>query len=215
MNKLKLDFTLSTNDQDYVVWVWKGNYLNLGAGSGGGNSMDILVKKVYAIISIVILSSLILTGCTPMINDRKEAEKIVATVIEYINNKDSEGLIALFCEEVNEKYELDSSIDTLFNMFDNEITSYEVSAIMSGQKSDFGVGSYSIRAIVEAYVDDKEYRIEVSKTIYDDQSPQRVGVTTVMAKRENAKKMFFVGEVNVFTSDEELHAALESLQASD
>lgn len=36
MNKLKLDFTLSTNNQDYVVWVWKGNYLNLGAGSEVG-----------------------------------------------------------------------------------------------------------------------------------------------------------------------------------
>ena len=36
MNKLKLDFTLSTNNQDYVVWAWKGNYLNLGAGSEVG-----------------------------------------------------------------------------------------------------------------------------------------------------------------------------------
>lgn len=36
MNRLKLDFTLSTNNQDYVVWVWKGNYLNLGAGSEVG-----------------------------------------------------------------------------------------------------------------------------------------------------------------------------------
>ena len=34
MNKLKLDF--NSNNQDYVVWAWKGNYLNLGAGSEVG-----------------------------------------------------------------------------------------------------------------------------------------------------------------------------------
>lgn len=104
-----------------------------------------------------------------------------------------------FCEEVKENYELTSDVDILFNMFDGEITSYEVSAVASGEKSElFGKSSYNIRAIVEAYVDDKEYRIEVSKTIYNDRKPQRVGLTTVMAKDVNVKGMFFVGEVNVF-----------------
>ena len=106
----------------------------------------------------------------------------------------------MFCEEVKENYELTADVDILFNMFDGEITSYEVSAVASGEKSElFGKSSYSITGIVEAYVDDKEYRIEVSKTIYNDQKPQRVGITTVMAKDENVKGMFFVGEVNVFT----------------
>ena len=161
--------------------------------------MDILVKKAYIFISIIILSLVVLTGCTPRINAREEAEDIVATVIEYINKRDSEGLIALFCEEVKENYELTADVDILFNMFDGEITSYEVSAVASGEKSElFGKSSYNIRAIVEAYVDDKEYRIEVSKTIYNDRKPQRVGITTVMAKDVNVKGMFFVGEVNVF-----------------
>ena len=162
--------------------------------------MYILVNKAYIFISITILSLFILTGCTlRRINAREEAEDIVATVIEYINKGDSEGLIALFCEEVKENYELTSDVDILFNMFDGEITSYEVSAVASGEKSElFGENYYCIRAIVEAYVDDKEYRIEVSKTIYDNQDPQRVGLTTVMAKDVNVKGMFFVGEVNVF-----------------
>ena len=152
--------------------------------------MDSMVKKAYIFISITILSLFILTGCNLRINAREEAEDIVATVIEYINKGDSEGLIALFCE---------ADVDILFNMFDGEITSYEVSAVASGEKSElFGENYYCIRAIVEAYVDDKEYRIEVSKTIYNDQKPQRVGITTVMAKDVNVKGMFFVGEVNVF-----------------
>ena len=67
--------------------------------------MDILVNKAYIFISITILSLFILTGCNLRINARKEAEDIVATVIEYINKRDSEGLIALFCEEVKEKRE--------------------------------------------------------------------------------------------------------------
>ena len=152
------------------------------------------------LVGAIILSLVVLTGCTLRINAREEAEDIVATVIEYINKGDSEGLIALFCEEVKENYELTADVDILFNMFDGEITSYEVSAVASGEKSElFGKSSYSITGIVEAYVDDKEYRIEVSKTIYDNQDPQRVGLTTVMAKDENVKEMFFVGEVNVFT----------------
>ena len=151
------------------------------------------------LVGAIILSLFILTGCTLRINAREEAEDIVATVIEYINKGDSEGLIALFCEEVKENYELTADVDILFNMFDGEITSYEVSAVASGEKSElFGKSSYSITGIVEAYVDDKEYRIEVSKTIYDNQDPQRVGLTTVMAKDVNVKGMFFVGEVNVF-----------------
>ena len=52
----------------------------------------LFVNKAYIFISITILSLFILTGCTLRI--------IVATVIEYINKGDSEGLIALFCEEV-------------------------------------------------------------------------------------------------------------------
>ena len=156
----------------------------------------LFVKKAYIFISIIILSLVVLTGCPLRISAREEAEDIVATVIEYINKRDSEGLIALFCEEVKENYELTSDVDILF---DGEITSYEVSAVASGEKSElFGKSSYSITGIVEAYVDDKEYRIEVSKTIYNDQKPQRVGITTVMAKDVNVKEMFFVGEVNVF-----------------
>ena len=138
----------------------------------------LFVKTAYIFISIIILSLVVLTGCPLRISAREEAEDIVATVIKYINKGDSEGLIALFCEEVKENYELTADVDILFNMFDGEITSYEVSAV--------------------AYVDDKEYRIEVSKTIYDNQDPQRVGLTTVMAKDVNVKGMFFVGEVNVF-----------------
>lgn len=160
----------------------------------------LFVNKAYIFISIIILSLVVLTGCPLKISAREEAEDIVATVIEYINKGDSEGLIALFCEEVKENYELTSDVDILFNMFDGEITSYDVSAVASGEKSElFGKSSYNIRAIVEAYVDDKEYRIEVSKTIYNDRKPQRVGITTVMAMDENVKEMFFVGEVNVFT----------------
>jgi hypothetical protein len=162
--------------------------------------MDILVNKAHIFISIKILSSFILTGCTPKINARKEAEGTVATVIEYINKRDSEELIALFCEDVNENYELVFDVDVLFNMFDGEITSYEVSAVSSDKKSElFGESYYCITAIVDAYIDDKEYRIEVSKTIYDDQNPQRVGITTIMVMDKNVKEIFFVGEVNVFT----------------
>ena len=168
------------------------------------NSIVLKVKSFLValalLVGVIILSLFILTGCPLRINAREEAEDIVATVIEYINKGDSEGLIALFCEEVKENYELTADVDILFNMFDGEITSYEVSAVASGEKSElFGKSSYSITGIVEAYVDDKEYRIEVSKTIYDNQDPQRVGITTVMAMDKNVKEMFFVGEVNVFT----------------
>lgn len=159
--------------------------------------MDILVNKILVFASLIILASSVLTGCTLRVNAREEAEKAAATVIEYINKGDSEGLIALFCEDVKDNYALTSQVDTLFNMFDSEITSYDVSAVSSGKKSElFGNGYYCITAIVDAYVDEKGYRIEVSETIYNDQEPQRVGITTVMAMDEDVKKMFFVGEVN-------------------
>ena len=97
----------------------------------------LFVNKAYIFISITILSLFILTGCPLRINAREEAEDIVATVIEYINKGDSEGLIALFCEEVKENYELTADVDILFNMFDGEITSYEVSAVASGENQNF------------------------------------------------------------------------------
>ena len=162
--------------------------------------MDILVNKIHIFIFIIILSSFILTGCTSKINAREEAEETVATVIKYINKGDSEELIALFCEDVNENYELISDVDILLKMFDGEITSYDVSAVSSGNKSElFGENYYCITAIVDAYVNDKEYRIEISKTLYNNQEPQREGITTIMAMDKNVKEMFFVGEVNVFT----------------
>ena len=60
----------------------------------------LFVKTAYIFISIIILSLVVLTGCPLRISAREEAEDIVATVIKYINKGDSEGLIALFCEEV-------------------------------------------------------------------------------------------------------------------
>lgn len=76
----------------------------------------LFVNKAYIFISIIILSLFVLTGCNLRINAREEAEDIVATVIEYINKGDSEGLIALFCEEVKENYELTADVDILFNI---------------------------------------------------------------------------------------------------
>lgn len=161
--------------------------------------MALLVKKTSVFIFSLLL--FILTGCGTYINEREEAEKIVTSVIECINRGDSEGLSNLFCSDVKENYELSSETDKLFSLFDDEITSYEVSATSLVDKHTLFDESYTcIKAIAFAYTNDKEYRIEVSKTICHNQNSQRVGITTVMAKEENVKEMFFVGEINVFTN---------------
>ena len=69
------------------------------------------IRDRYIFISITILSLVILTGCPLRISAREEAEDMVATVIEYINKGDAEGLIALFCEEVKENYELTADVE--------------------------------------------------------------------------------------------------------
>lgn len=162
--------------------------------------MDMLVNKKTIFCSLIIFICCVLTSCAPMVNAHKEAEEAVAAVIEYVNKDDPEGLINLFCDDVKENYELTSEVEKLFDMFDSDITSYDITALSSEKKSDrSGKGYYCIKAIVFAKAGNNEYRIEVSKTIYNDKKAQRMGLTTVMAMDENVKEMLFVGEVNVFT----------------
>lgn len=155
--------------------------------------MDMLVKRTFVLVSLVIIS-FILSGCHQMVNQRKEAEEIVATVIECINEEDYESLNALFCDEVSENYDLDSEADDVFNMFDSEITSYEIIATPSGHKSEFGKSSYSITPYVDVCCDNREFRINIGENIYNDFEPQRIGIYSIMVMDKDVKERIYIGE---------------------
>ena len=58
---------------------------------------------------------------TPLMMARRQGEEIM----EYVVNKDKEGLKSMFSEYVSETHDLDKEIDEFFMFIDGEIISYD------------------------------------------------------------------------------------------
>ena len=84
---------------------------------------------------IMLLAVLVLTGCsatnktdekkeeyeTPVMMARRQGKEIM----EYVLNKDKEGLKSMFSKYILETHDLDNEIDEFFEFIDGEIISYD------------------------------------------------------------------------------------------
>lgn len=70
---------------------------------------------------------------TPLMMARRQGEEIM----EYVVNKDKEGLKSMFSKHVTQNHDLDKEIDEFFEFIDGEIVSYDNAEHSSGG------GSYS------------------------------------------------------------------------
>jgi hypothetical protein len=75
MERAKFDFT--SGDKDYMLWVWKGDYLNLGAGAEMGIYYDSLIPGHWGVDkSLAMTMALILQYTDPTTNK-------TSTIINY------------------------------------------------------------------------------------------------------------------------------------
>ena len=71
---------------------------------------------------------------TPLMMSRRQGEEI----IEYVVNKDKEGLKSVFSKHISETHNLDKEIDEFFEFIDGEIVSYDTpeGSMGGGRKRD-------------------------------------------------------------------------------
>ncbi len=84
-------------------------------------------KKTLSVL--LALATIFLSGC---FNSSKEytppdeiARQQSQAIIEHIENKNSEGLKAMFCEKLKSRDNIDNEIEELFDFIDGEIVSYD------------------------------------------------------------------------------------------
>lgn len=133
-------------------------------------------KIIITLLFIIIL----LSGCHITVNN-SVAKQQCEQIIEYFNNKDIEGLKSMFCEEIKSTHNLDEEIKTVFDTFDGEITSYNLSLSGGGKDVDNGkVTRLEIGPVIEDIHTSSNKNYDISFTSY------------VVYKEKNMEGMLFL-----------------------
>lgn len=150
------------------------------------------------IIVFVTISLTLFCGCAVRTQDVTSGRELGKEVLRCFDEEDSEGLKALFCEEIQNTHNLDREIAEAMKLFDGEIVSYdktfnvaEGETIIDGQVIDKNIAPYITQIKTST-----GQKLEVSCFAYIvcDKYPKRVGLTRVTLFFEN-EQTYTIGEV--------------------
>lgn len=95
--------------------------------------------KIIKVLAVILLIPIFLSGCFNSSGEYHTPDEIAILqakgIIICIQNKDSERLKSLFCEEIKNRDSIDSEIEKLFNFIDGEIISYDEPYVSGHSKS--------------------------------------------------------------------------------
>ena len=122
-------------------------------------------------------------------------------ITECFENKDKDGLIALFSLNVEKKYNLEEEIETAFEFFDSEIVEHDSPTVGPGGGSSTPEGwverelSGNIRNIVTQ--SGTTYKITYGVCLIDKNDEDNVGVRVIRIINENIpESVCFIGKRN-------------------
>ena len=91
--------------------------------------------KITKILAVISLIPIFLSGCFDSHSTREIAMLQAKGIIICIQNKNSERLKSLFCDEIKSRDSIDSEIENLFNFIDGEIISYDEFTVLGQSKN--------------------------------------------------------------------------------
>ena len=127
-----------------------------------------------------------------LINMTDEQVETVDRLMDYIINKDGDGLKSMFCEAVSLSVNLGEQIQAAFDFFDSEIVSY--SGIGGGgidKATERGkITRLAFRPIIRNIETDSgcNYSLRVSSYLVFDEHPDKVGISKIIITAENEKE---------------------------
>lgn len=148
------------------------------------------MKKI--IILLIIISSSFLSGCKneERYSQSNEANKILAMIIDALENDDSEKLTKLFAPDLlNQSNIIDKEIQVAFDYFDGNIVSYKCVSTPAGEESyRNGKLIYSCigNALSKSVVTDTgEYKISFSAIFLNEEKKTQEGVWRIWIGKED------------------------------
>lgn len=132
--------------------------------------------------------------------NQKDTEKIANDVLKHLDNKDKDGIIALFAPQIANEYDLDSQIDKVFEIYDGKSISYELgTASESSKHVKYGTYHYlcfdcSIKNIQTD--NDETFRISIIRCLVDDNNPDNIGLNKIYLCRADGVNLAPIGEVS-------------------
>ena len=132
--------------------------------------------------------------------EQEQTEKILEKLIECFDNKDKEGIKALFTPQTAKDNSLDSQIDKAFEIYDGKSLSYEIkSGGIAGSAKKDGVYTFleydgelkSIKTDTNT-----SFSIWISRCVVNDDEPNKVGLTRITLCRENGVNLAPIGDVS-------------------
>jgi len=142
------------------------------------------MNKVKKIITFVLSSLFLLSGCNSVNNQSKEANLIFDELIVGLKNKDAQTIKSLFADNVIQNSDdLSNQIATMLEYFDGEVLSYDkIGTVAGGESYDNGKLTFSRvgNAKSEKVVTDKStYTISFSAVLIDEKEKKNEGIWRV------------------------------------
>lgn len=146
----------------------------------------------FTVAIVVIMSMLLLSSCiggsrVAMLNrydDSGIADARLEQIIEAINSKDRDAIVAMFSETaLSEAEDIDGGIDYLFSLFEDDIDmeSWKQLGGHVSESNDYGHRTKSINYIFSVCSGEKEYWLSIVEDTVDTDHPENVGLYTICA----------------------------------
>ncbi len=130
---------------------------------------------------------------------RMTVEEMCESVLNAIQNEDTERLKALFCDEIKNTHDLDKELAEFYNSVDGKFvffTDYHSELNYGGERKKGVYVKYHICSSIRVARTDtgKEYYIEFYANLVYDKKPNNIGVEYIII-RDNDDNEIKVGEV--------------------
>lgn len=149
------------------------------------------MKKIKYLILLIFPLILTFSGCrSKSLNVKKEANEQCRILLDCFSKNDTDGIKALFCSAVSDSANFDNDLLEAVEFFEGEVTSYDLTAIGSDQKSEYGKTktlhvSPKIRDIETSA--GKSYKISYYAYLINSDNQEYVGISEIQIKSEDGK----------------------------
>lgn len=112
--------------------------------------------------------------------DYRYAHQKEEEFFNLLNQKDKEGIKAMFSEKVRSETDFDKQIDILFDYINEPITDYEESLMSSDKDTSYGnITQWSFANVPIAITKSYRYFLNFNFVYKDEEEPQNVGIQSL------------------------------------
>ena len=132
--------------------------------------------------------------------ERDQTEKILSELIKYFDEKDKEGIKALFAKQVAQDYDLDAQIDKVFEIYNGKYVSFEIDS--GGEKSKHVIDGKYVYLRHDGELkniqtdNNKIFEISIVRCVVNDDNPDNIGLNKIYLSHTDGSHIAPIGETS-------------------